>query len=107
VIGRADEAAEMAALRANALRLQGAARLQLGDPAAAREDLAESARVAREADALYEVALALDLQAILEDAPDAAAESAALLARLGVERVARPRFPSEPAAASGRLGASR
>jgi tetratricopeptide (TPR) repeat protein len=102
VIGRAEDAAEMAALRANALRLQGAARLQLGELAEAHEDLAESVRVARAADALYEVALALDLQAQALGDDDAAAESAALFARLGVERVVRPAFPSDSGPSGGR-----
>jgi tetratricopeptide (TPR) repeat protein len=90
VLGRTEEAAEMAALRASTFRLQGAARLQIGEVNAALEDLRESVRVAREADADYEVALALDLLASAHDDPAAAAESVTLFERLGVERVARP-----------------
>ena len=45
---------------ASALRLRAAARLQLGDADGARQDLTESVEIARGADALYEVALALD-----------------------------------------------
>ncbi|MBA3348174.1 MAG: AAA family ATPase [Actinobacteria bacterium] len=92
VLGRTEEAAEMAALRASTFRLRGAARLQLGEVDAAHEDLLESVRVARDADAVYEVALALDLLASARKDPAAAAESATLFERLGVERVARPTF---------------
>lgn len=99
VLERTEDAAEMAALRANALRLQGAARLQLGDLAAAHEDLVASVRVAREADALYEVALARDLQASAGEDSAAATESAALFERLGVERVVRPTLSSNPGSA--------
>jgi tetratricopeptide (TPR) repeat protein len=91
VLEVAEDAADMAALHASALRLRAAARLQLGDAAAAEPDLDESIVTARRGDALYEVALALDLKGAAGDAA-AAAESAELLQRLGVERVARPPF---------------
>jgi tetratricopeptide (TPR) repeat protein len=89
VLERAEEAADMAALQASTLRLRAAARLQLGEAEAANADLERSVEVARGADALYEVALALDLRAASGD-DDARTESAALLERLGVERVVRP-----------------
>jgi class 3 adenylate cyclase/tetratricopeptide (TPR) repeat protein len=94
VLGRTEEAAEMAALRASTFRLQGVARLQLHQTDAAYEDLLESVRVARDAGAVYEVALALDLLGAARDDPAAAAESAALLEQLGVERVVRPTLTS-------------
>ena len=92
VLDLAEDAANMAALHASALRLRAAARLQLAADGAF-EDLAESVEIARGADALYEVALALDLRAAADGDADAAAESAELLERLGVERIARPPFP--------------
>jgi tetratricopeptide (TPR) repeat protein len=96
-LDHAEEAAEMAALHASALRLRAAARLQLGDSAGAREDLAESVETARGAGALYELALALDVRAAADGDTADAAESAALLERLGVERVARPPLTSSTA----------
>jgi class 3 adenylate cyclase/tetratricopeptide (TPR) repeat protein len=89
VLSRATDGADMAAQQAAALRIRGAARLQLGRLEEGHLDLAESLRVARGADALYEVALALDLMGAAGDA-DAAAESAELLARLDVVSVPRP-----------------
>ena len=93
-LGLAEDAADMAALHASALRLRAAARLQLGDTDGAGEDLAESVEIARRADALYEVALALDLRGAIDGDADALAESSALLERLGVERIARPPLQS-------------
>jgi class 3 adenylate cyclase/tetratricopeptide (TPR) repeat protein len=90
VLDRADDAAGMAAVQAAALRLRAAARLQLREADAAGNDLAESLRIAHDAEALYEIALALDLSAAAAGDADAAAQSAALFERLGVERVARP-----------------
>ena len=94
VLELAGDAADMAALHACALRLRAAARLQLRDEDGAREDLMESVETARGADALYEVALGLDLRALMDGDADAAEESAELFRRLGVERVARPPLPS-------------
>ena len=94
VLELAGDAADMAALHACALRLRAAARLQLRDEDGAREDLVESVETARGADALYEVALGLDLRALMDGDADAAEESAELFRRLGVERVARPPLPS-------------
>jgi class 3 adenylate cyclase/tetratricopeptide (TPR) repeat protein len=94
VLEQTGDAADMVALRAAALRLRAAARLQLGDLAAAKEDLDESLSVARSADAMYEAALTLDLSAKVRGDDAAATESAALFERLGVEHVARPPFES-------------
>ncbi len=90
VLDFADDAADMAALHASALRLRAAARLQLGDADGSAADIDASVEVARRADALYEMALALDLKAHAAGDADAAAESAALLKALGVEHIARP-----------------
>jgi class 3 adenylate cyclase/tetratricopeptide (TPR) repeat protein len=90
VLERADDPAGMAALQAAALRIRACARVQLGDLDGAGTDLAKSVRVARSADALYEVALTLDVSARLRDDAAAAAESKALFERLAVVRVARP-----------------
>ncbi|HWQ22802.1 MAG TPA: tetratricopeptide repeat protein [Gaiellaceae bacterium] len=90
-----EDAASMAPLVALAERLRGAALLQLDERERADESLAESVRVARGAEARYELALSLDLLGTLGD-EDAAREAAALLERLSVERVARP-----PLASSG------
>ncbi|HXG74955.1 MAG TPA: tetratricopeptide repeat protein [Gaiellaceae bacterium] len=84
-----EDAAAMAPLVALAERLRGAALLQLGDAERAGASLAESVRIAREAEARYELALSLDLLGARGDV-DAAEEAKGLLARLGVERVARP-----------------
>jgi class 3 adenylate cyclase/tetratricopeptide (TPR) repeat protein len=90
VLERTEEAAEMAALRATALRLRAVGRSQLGDNEGTLRDLDESIRIARKADAHYELALALDLKTRLGGHQVAGAESTRLLERLGVERVARP-----------------
>jgi tetratricopeptide (TPR) repeat protein len=100
VLEHAEDSAEMAALRASTLRLRAAAQLQLGEADTAAADLDESAEVARRADALYEVALALDLRASVDGDPEALAESGELLQRLGVERVARPPLPAAPSTPS-------
>jgi class 3 adenylate cyclase/tetratricopeptide (TPR) repeat protein len=83
------EAAAGAPLISSIHRIRGAALAQLGEEADARAELERSVDVAREAVAVYELALALDLVGSLGDAA-AAAESAELLERLGVESVARP-----------------
>jgi hypothetical protein len=83
-----------APLQATVHRVVAAARFQLGDEAAGRSELDESLRVARAADAVYEVALALDLAAAVGGDAAAADESSRLLERLGVERVARPPLPT-------------
>ncbi len=85
---RAGEAGPV--LRALLLRLRGYALAQAGELEAARASLEESVRVAREAEAPYELALALEALARLADrtsdptGPDYAAESGSLLDRLGV-----------------------
>jgi class 3 adenylate cyclase/tetratricopeptide (TPR) repeat protein len=83
-------AADVAAVQAAALRLRAAARLQLGDADGARADVVDSVKTGRAADALYEVALSLDLLAAVAGDVDAGRESEELLQRLGVERIARP-----------------
>jgi tetratricopeptide (TPR) repeat protein len=83
--------ADAAPLHASLLRTRAAALFQLGRGAEADADLDESVRVARSADALYEVALSLDLAARAAGAADR--ESSEILERLGVERIARPPLP--------------
>ena len=63
-------------------------------PDGAAADLDESVRVARSGDAVYEAALALDLEAALEDDEEKRRESAETLERLGIQRVARPPLPA-------------
>jgi tetratricopeptide (TPR) repeat protein len=94
VLERTGDAADMAALRATALRVRGSALLQLGREAEAVAALHESVRVARAAEVVYETALGLDLLAAVGDNSAAADESSALLERLRVERFARPPLPS-------------
>lgn len=93
VLEQTGDAADMAALRAAALRLRAAARLQLVDLTAAQADLEESLAVANSAEATFEAALTLDLSAEVRGDDGLTSESAALFERLGVERVARPPFP--------------
>ena len=62
----------------------------LGDADGAGKAIDESIALARSGDANYQLALALDLLALIDGDRDAASESAELLAQLGVERVARP-----------------
>ena len=90
VLEHFDAAAVTAPLRAAVLRLRAIARLQLGDVEGAQADVDESLRVARSAEALYEVALTLDLTGRIRGSDEAAAESAALFAALQVEHVVRP-----------------
>ena len=89
VLERSSEASGMAPVEAAAQRTRAAALYQLGEPRRAAEALAESVRIARAAEVRYELALSLDLVGALGDEA-AAAESAELLTRLGVSRVARP-----------------
>ncbi len=93
LLERTDEAAAMAPLRASSHRIRAVALAQLGKKAEAEEELGRSVEVAREAEAVPELALALHLAGFLGD--DAAAkESSALFQRLGIERVPRlPRLP--------------
>jgi uncharacterized protein related to proFAR isomerase len=93
LLERTDEAAAMAPLQSNVHRIRAAALAQLGDETAARSELEESARIAEDADAVHELALALDLAGALGDAA-AAKRSATLVERLGIERVARPSLGS-------------
>jgi class 3 adenylate cyclase/tetratricopeptide (TPR) repeat protein len=90
VLARPDDAAQLAGPHAAALRIRGAALLQLGEADAGTAALAESAGVARDAEAIYELALALDLAGTLAGDEDAEREGRELLERLGVENVARP-----------------
>lgn len=80
----AREVGGMATVEAMLHRLRGYALLQAGDAAAARGPLEESLRIARMADADYEVALTLA-------ATGEHAQSEQILARLGV--VAVPQVP--------------
>jgi class 3 adenylate cyclase/tetratricopeptide (TPR) repeat protein len=89
VLGQTGEA-DSASLRSTAHRIRAAALLQLGDTSAASTELEQSIHVAREADAAYELALALDLAALSGIDPSGGDESRALFEQLGVERVARP-----------------
>jgi class 3 adenylate cyclase/tetratricopeptide (TPR) repeat protein len=95
LLEREDEAAAMAPLQSTAHRLRAAALLQLQDRAGALAELEESVRIARDANAVYELALALDLSAAIGADPSAAEDSRALLERLGVQSVARPPLPDE------------
>jgi len=70
-------------------RLRAAALLQLDRRDEAVQALEESIRIARSAQARYELALSLDLTGMLGDT-DAARESVELLAELGVAQVLRP-----------------
>jgi class 3 adenylate cyclase/tetratricopeptide (TPR) repeat protein len=97
VLKHTEDAADMPSLHAMALRLRAAARLQLGDATGAKADLEESVSSARSADALYELALALDLTAAAFADEAAATESAALLERLSVGHVARPPLDADAA----------
>jgi class 3 adenylate cyclase/tetratricopeptide (TPR) repeat protein len=90
VLVRADDAADTAALRAVALRVRGGALLQLDRRDEASAALAESARIAAEAEVAYERALALGLVAVVDGRPDLAEEGRALLEHLRVEHIARP-----------------
>jgi class 3 adenylate cyclase/tetratricopeptide (TPR) repeat protein len=94
LLERAEGAAATAPLRASIHRIRATALAQLGDTAEARAALERSIGVAREADAVYELALALDLAGALGDEA-AAKETAELFEQLGVERVARPPLPSK------------
>ena len=90
VLSRSEQEGDSAPLRAAAERARAAALAQLGERDAAREALDRSLAAAAAGGASYERALSLDLLAALGGDPEAAAESATLFARLGVERVARP-----------------
>jgi class 3 adenylate cyclase/tetratricopeptide (TPR) repeat protein len=89
LLERTDEAAAMAPLRASIHRIRAVALAQLGEKPEAEGELGRSVEVAREAEAVHELALALHVAGLLGD--DAAAnETGALFQRLGIERVARP-----------------
>jgi class 3 adenylate cyclase/tetratricopeptide (TPR) repeat protein len=90
VIEKAEASGAPAALRAGSLRVLAGVALQLGRLDEARSALETCIGVAREANVLYELALALDLYGEAFEEPEAKTESAALLRRLGVERIARP-----------------
>jgi class 3 adenylate cyclase/tetratricopeptide (TPR) repeat protein len=81
-------------------RVRGYALAQQGDPDAARAAFRESLELARAAEETYQIALTLEAEARLaersgEDGSEAATESRALLARLGV--VTTPDVPLQPA----------
>jgi class 3 adenylate cyclase/tetratricopeptide (TPR) repeat protein len=90
VLGQAGESADSAPLQSTAHRIRAAALLQLEDTDGAVTELERSIQTARDADAAYELALALDLAAASGIDPSGADESKALFEKLGVERVARP-----------------
>jgi len=90
VLADAGDAAEMLPLQSTAHRLRGAALALAGDLDGAGAALDRSIAVAREGNATFQLALALDLLALVDGDRDAASESAELLARLGVVSVARP-----------------
>jgi tetratricopeptide (TPR) repeat protein len=90
VLADAGDAAEMLPLQSTAHRLRGAALALAGDLDGAGTALDRSIAVAREGNATFQLALALDLLALVDGDRDAASESAELLARLGVVSVARP-----------------
>jgi tetratricopeptide (TPR) repeat protein len=94
VLADADEAAGMAALQSTAHRIRAAALSQLGKLDAAGAAIDESISVARSGDAIFQLALALDLLGTLDGDRDAASESAELLKQLGVSRVANPPLSS-------------
>jgi tetratricopeptide (TPR) repeat protein len=89
VLERSTDASGIAPLEAAAQRVRAAALVQLGERDQALEALADSVKIARAAEARYELALSLDLLGAVGDA-EAAHESAALLEALGVVQVARP-----------------
>ena len=90
VLTRTGSAAGMAVQKTVALRVKGAALLQLGRRSDAELALRESVHLARDGNLAYELALALDLLAFGLADPEAEAESSRLLEALHVERVARP-----------------
>ncbi len=89
VLERSGEASGMAPVEAAAQRTRAAALFQLGEPGRAREALEDSLRIARAAEARYELALSLDVLGATGDEA-AAQESVELFERLGVTRVTRP-----------------
>ena len=90
ILADAGDAAGMIPLQSSVHRIRAAALMQLGDADGAGKAIDESIAIARSGDANYQLALALDLLALIDGDRDAASESAELLAQLGVERVARP-----------------
>ena len=90
VLDKAEESDVPAPLHASTLRVFAGAALQLGNVERARSALETCITIAREANVLYELALALDLYGDAFGDSEATTESAALLRRLGVERIARP-----------------
>ena len=90
VLAESADAADAAALHATALRVKGAALVQLGRRDDGVAVLEESSRAAEEAELPYEHALALDALSAATDDGDAAARSTEILERLRVERIARP-----------------
>jgi Tfp pilus assembly protein PilF len=84
-------------LRATLLRLKACALLQSGDVTSAEQVIDEAVQLARSLSAQYDIALGLHVLAeIRGGAPAATAESAAILASLGVEQM--PPSPAHPLA---------
>ena len=90
VIADAGDAAGMVALQSNVHRIRATALHQLGDLDGAGREVDESISIARTGEASLQLALALDLLALIDDDRDAAAESAELFRQLDVRLVARP-----------------
>jgi class 3 adenylate cyclase/tetratricopeptide (TPR) repeat protein len=90
VIADAGDGAGLVALQSSVHRIRATALYQLGDADGAGREVDESISIARAGDASLQLALALDLLALIDDDRDAAAESADLLRQLDVDLVARP-----------------
>jgi len=90
VIADAADAAGMVALQSSVHRIRATALHQLGDIDGAVREVDTSISIARTGEASLQLALALDLLALIDDDRDAAAESGELLRQLGVDLVARP-----------------
>ena len=84
-LSSARDAGGMAPVEALLYRVIGMAHVQLGEPAAALEAFETSLRVARHADAPYEVALTLQERALLTQSAEDAAEAQEIFTGLGVE----------------------
>jgi class 3 adenylate cyclase/tetratricopeptide (TPR) repeat protein len=95
VLADAGDAADMVPLQVAAQRIRGAGLALSGDADGAGSALDRAVALGREGDATFQLALALDLLAIVDGDREAAAESAELLAGLGVVDVARPPLRGE------------
>jgi hypothetical protein len=94
VLGDAGDAAEMTALQSTLHRVKAAALSLKGDADAAGGEADKAIELARRGSATFQLALALDVLALIDDDLDAAAESEELLGGLGVQRLARPPLES-------------